>query len=253
MEKLLKINKNLRFNYTDLMEVIDPNHKFTLKDVLRACVSSKIPMNILKSILQCDYIEDYWKELNSKKFKNDGDIEYLQLSWVSSIDEFQGVVDSGHSWEFSGIGKEGVIPQDIVDNFPKKEIERMKKENYTQSYAIEFTPIYKLAGLPIQIKNSINVEDWRGIREAKNKKKFYDKMNTALDVQPSITLIEVLYWILWELSFCGSPEQRDEKKEDITSRVDEYKKAKEDGTLDQIMVPWEDVKKKLMDKFKKEI
>jgi len=249
MEKLLKINKNLKFGYADLMEVIDPDHKFTLRDVLKACVSSKIPMDILKSILQCDYIEDYWKELNSKKFKNDGEIEYLQLSWISSIDEFEGVVGSGHAWDFSGIGKEGDIPQDLIDNCPKKEIERMKRENYTQSYAIEFTPVYELAGLPIKITNSINIEDWRGVNEAKNKTKFYNNMNTKLDVQPSITLIEVLYWIFWELSFVGSPERRDEQINILNERVDKFKQAEKDGTLGEITIPWEDVKKKLKDKY----
>lgn len=231
MEKLLKINKSLEFDYSDLMRVVDPNHKFTLRDVLRACINSKIPIEVLKQIIQCDYIEDYWKECNSKKFRNDRGMEYLELSWISEIHHFKGVTDSGHVWSFHGVGKEGVIPQDIINHYPKKEIDKMIKEKYREGYAIEFTPMYKLTGLEIKINNKINVEDWRGIDKTTNKKRFYENMNTELDVQPSITLIEVLYWIFYELSFCGSLENRDTMMSKVLSRVDDYKKAKKEGTL----------------------
>jgi len=231
MEKLLKINKNLRFDYCDLMKTVDPNHKFTLRDVLRACIQSKIPTTILEDILQCDYIVDYWKEATSKRFRNDGEMEYLELAWLSEIDEFDGEENSGHHWCFHGIGKEGHIPDQ--EHLTKTEIKKLKKEKYRQGYAIEFSRMYKLAGYPIKIKNKISVEDWRGIDNVpqSHKKDFYDNMTTELDVQPSITLIELLYSIFWELSFCGSPEQRDDKCENISKTVDDFKKAKQDGTL----------------------
>ena len=40
-------------------------------------------------------------------------------------------------------------------------------------------------------------------------------------------------------------------KEDLIERVDEIKEAKENGTFDEIMRPWEDVKKDLEEKMRR--
>jgi len=249
MDKPIKITKKIKFGFSDLMRNIDPNYKFTLKDVLRACVNSEISLTVLQEIIHCPYLEEYWKEMNSKKFKNDGDIEYLELSWASEINEYDGKIDSGHMWNFNGMGKEGVISEDIIKFSSKAEINKLKKENYRQSYAIEFTPMYELSNYDIRIEKYLSVSDWRKYEKLKTKKDFED-IYTKLDVQPSITLVELLYWIFWELSFCGSPKQRDDKGDEIGEIVKEFEKAKAEGTLNDITIPWEEAKKKLIDKFK---
>jgi len=248
MEKPIKITKSLKFNFYDLMRDVDTEHEFTLRDVLNACMKSKIPLEILQAMLRCNYIEQYWKEMKSKKFKNDGDgIEYLELAWNGTIDEYKGKQDSSSSWHFNGVGKKGYIPDDLLGFCSKKEIAKMKKEGYRQSYAIEFRPMYALANFPIKIRKEIKIEDWRNYKKKLKKK---EDIFTIIDVQPSITLMELLYWIFWELSFCGSPEKRDGISADLDERVKELDKAKKEGRLDEITVPWEEVKKNLKKKVK---
>ena len=248
MEKFLKITKSLKFGLEDLMRTVDPDYEFTLRNVLNACKNSTVPMPVLCALVRCPYIEDYIEEMQSKRFQNDRDIEYLELMWTAEVDEFDGKEDHGSSWSFHGVGEEGYISDDLRSHCSEEDIKRMEEEGWRQGYAIEFSPMYKLANFPIKIKKEICITDWRGYK-ASWEGKDYDDMYTKSDVQPSITLIELLYSIFWELSFCGSPEQRGEQEEELTRRVDEFDKAKEEGRLDEVCVPWEEVKENLENRF----
>ena len=228
----IKITKNMKFDFEDLMREIDTNSEFTLKDLLRACIDSKIPLETLQWIIRCPYLKSFWEEMNSKRFRKDSNIEYLQLSWVASISEYKGVVDSGHSWHFDGVGKEGVIPQDLINHCPKSEIKKMIKEKYRQKYAIEFTPLYKLANYKIKFCSDIEIHDSR------KKKYSIEKIN----VKPSITLVELLTCVFWELSFFGDPSSRDSKLKELEDRVENIDESK--------LVDWEEVKKKLLKRIK---
>ena len=75
-----------------------------------------------------------------------------------------------------------------------------KKEK--ESYAIEFSPIQELKDLPIIIDNKI------------------DGLIIPIDLHT------ILYEIFWELSFLGSPKERDEKSKGLAAQV----KQIEDGT-----------------------
>ena len=248
MEKPVKITKSLKFDFWDLMREVDPDHEFTLRDVLSACMRSNIPIDILQAILRCNYIKDYWKEMKSKKFQDkDRDLEYLELAWMGDVHEFDGEINYSSYWSFNGIGKKGQLPDDILKHCTKKEIAKMKKEGYRQSYAIEFSPIYTLSNYPIKICKELKVEDWRDYERKIKKKKDLWK---TIDLRPSITLVELLYWIFWELSFCGSPEQRDGKLADLDKSVKELDDAIKEGRIDEVTIPWEDVKIDLKNKVK---
>jgi len=204
MENYIKITKNLKFDFADLMRSVDSECEFTLRDVLNSCNKSKIPMDVLKQILRCSHIDQYVKEMKSKKFNKDGEIEYLEIGWHGEINAFGGEESSGSSWHFRGMGKKGVIPKDLNECCTKKEINKMKKEKWQQSYAIELTPIHELANYPIKICKEICITDWRDYKKHKGTEDLY----TKLDFQPNITLMELLYWILWELSWFGSIAKR---------------------------------------------
>jgi len=247
MKKPIKITKSLKFDFDDLMRDVDSNYEFTLRDVVNVCVNSKIPLEILQVILRCNYIEQYRKEMKNKKIENDNKIIYLELGWNGEIDKFEGKENSSSSWDFYGMGKKGVIPEDLKEWCTKKEIAKMKKEKWQQGYAIEFTPINEIADYPIKIRKEICITDRR---DYKKKKKPCD-VCTRIDVQPTITLIELLHWIFWELSFLGSPAQRNGKSEDLNRRAKELDQAKKEGRLDEITVPWKDIKKILKKNSKK--
>lgn len=239
MQDDISINDKLVFGFEHLMLPVNFDNEFTLRDVLRACVNSKIPMDVLCPILHCSYIPQYWAEAEDKPFdEDDRDIEYLEIYWWGSKSTWEGKREDGSTWSFHGMGREGEIPQDIIDHYDEKEIAKLREEGYRQAYAVEFTPIYNLADYPIKLSNKLHITDYDADPR--------DNMDMDVDMTPSITLIELLYGIFWELSFLGSPEERDEKNEDLMQRVQDIK----DGKVE--MIPWEDVKERLKDKFSTE-
>ena len=243
----IKITPDLEFDYKDLMERVDTTHLFTLMDVFHVCMNSKIPPEILTEILQCDY-QAFCEEAESRPFEEEGDIEYLELSYSGEINS-EGSDATG--WQFDGVGREGFVPKDIMESCPNEII----PPGWRQHYAIELSPLYKLSGYQIKIARKISIEDWKGMEErAKGRKKTkedYDGLTKEIGIQPSITLIELLYNVFWELSFFGSPDGRDEKKDEINQTMEEYDKAKADGTLK--LLSTEEVEKSVLEHLKKDL
>jgi len=202
----IKINKDLDIDYDDLTREVGINTRFTLQDVIRvARFSSHIPIDIMCKLMRCNYIEEYWDEIISKPFKSDGDIEYLELNWHGYTDKY----GSNNYWSFSGIGKEGITPKDCSDmKFPA---------DYRQSYAIELSPLYELSGFEIKIGKTIAIED--GEKELATG-------TQTINFCPSITLFEVMHWILYELSFFGSIKQRNDMVKNLHKRIDDYQEDK---------------------------
>lgn len=239
MENNIKITKDLKFNYDDLMRKVDVSQEFTLRDIINACINSSIPFKTLSRILRCNYLKDYIKEVNSKPFENERNIDYLEVYWWGSKQTDDGKRDDGNIWSFHGIGKKGDVPEDVL-KYGK--LSKKEKEDYRSAMAIEFDPLYYLADLPIKIGKKLHITDY-DVKCCKD-------WDSNVDFQPSITLIELLHAIFWELSFCGSPEQRDSQMKELNRRVDEIDKAGKEGRLDEIMVPWEKVKKDMLKKVK---
>ena len=247
MKTLIKITNRLKFDYYDLMTPVDLEHEFTLNDIFLSIKNSKIEPVVLSKILQCHYVYDICKEAASKPFRNERDIDHLRLSIVADRRKYDGKTSINYQWSFDGVGLPGHIPDDLIENLRKNEIEKMKKEKWTQSYGVEFTPVYFLKGLPVKIDRKIHLTDWTG----NFKKKKTGELYKEFDFTPSLTLLEVIYWIFWELSFCGSPEERDKRMSDVKERMNEFEKAKEEGRLDEVLIPWKDVKKGILDRIKK--
>jgi len=234
----IKITKNLKFDYKDLTRQIDLSQEFTLRDIFDACVYSKIPVENLIEILNCDYTE-FCEEMISKPFEDEGRIDYLELYWDGSVSEFSGKLDSGQYWAFHGVGKKGVLPDD--PNYPYKFTKKEAKE-FREKYAIEFTPMYQLADYPIKISDKLSILDYR--------EKHDKRCLKIIDFAPSITLIELLYAIFWELSFCGGIAGRDKKKGELNSALKEFDEAKKNGTLDKKFISSKKLKKDLLKKIK---
>jgi len=236
----VKITSKYKVKFCDLMKQVDLSHEFTLRDVISCCVNSEIPEELLGIILHCDYIEDLYKEMNSKKFKKcDSNINCLCLSLGGSKHTYKNKTDTSLGWQFDGKGKKGEMPEDTKKIF--KDMKKKIRKDWIQGYAIEFTPVYKLADYKIIIDDKITIEDLDV--DAKHFIK-------NIDFKPSITLIELLYAVFYELTFCGSPENRDKEWKVIKGRSEKIKKAIDNGTIDKITVPWEKVKADINKKIK---
>jgi hypothetical protein len=263
-EQEIKITNKLNIQFSDLMRPVDFSVPFTLKDVLRAAVSSThIPVEVMASILRCYNLADFWKDAckkpykPAKAFEDDGGIEYLELAWFGSRDTYKGQISQSSSWIFGGVGKKGIIPKDLIEN----KIQIDDPENYRTHFAVELTPISELKNLPIKIccEMQFTDEDKRDalVDSARRKKGPFkwpkretDPSLIIVPLMPTITLIELLYNVLWELSFFGSPEERDATKEDLSKRVEDFKTAKENGTLKTVTINNID---EMMDYVKKQV
>jgi len=237
MDKI-KITKDMKFGLIDLMNYIDVDHEFTLRDILIACKDSSIPMETLGELLQCPYIEEYYNEMDKGK-EGDRDMLHLELGYGIEQDDEDPFIC--HGWSFYGVGEEGYISQDIIDHYSEEEVQKMRDEGYRETYAVELSPIYELADYPIKINNEIDVTVYNDTPVKQQ----------PLKGKPEIRLMEVLYEIFWELSFMGSTTDRDEAKDNLCKRIDEYEQAKGDGTLEYI--DFEEVKDKLTKKYDKDI
>ena len=232
----IKITSDLEVDYCDLLRLVDMDSKFTLRDVLNIAINSKIPIETFKEILQCNYIVDLWDEAYSMPFIDNGVIEYLELKFEVSRHTFRKEICDSSGWTFCGMGKKGVIPEDLTKNGIQVE----DPENFRQGQAIEFSPMYELADYPIHFDRGIYFTNY----DAKDVLK-----NDDIPVRPSITLTELLYAVFWELTFCGGTEDRDNKLQELKQTIKDFEKSKADGTLK--LIPFEDVKKNLEAKFGK--
>ena len=238
--KPIKITKNLKFGYEDLMRKVDFEHEFTLRDVLRAVTKSKIPYVALAQILQCPYLCDYYREAKSKKFVDRGDIEYLEVDWIGDQRTYKRKLEMYNRWDFRGVGKKGQIGDDLKE-WHKTNNKKLPKD-YRESYGMGMTPMYKLANYFIKLGQKIHILNYDS-KTAKDAGIIYN-------FQPSITLVELLYSIFFELSFYGSPARRDAKKKELDGRIEGIRKAEEEGRLDEVLMPWEEVKKRIKKKIK---
>lgn len=242
MDEPIKITSNLEISFFDLMRLVDTDHEFTLRDVLRAVVNDiYIPIEVMQEMLQCRNLKEYYEEAESRPFDNsDSNMEYLELYYSGNIyknEESPNGISCSSIWDFHGMGKLGYVEDEDVCP-----IDPELKPTYRQAYAIELTPLYELADYKIKIRPEIIITD--------DRVKDYTKDTKRIEFQPSITLIELLYSIFWELSFFGSPEKRNEQNENLRESVREIDEAKKNGTLDQITTPWEDIKEQLINEYK---
>ena len=90
-------------------------------------------------------------------------------------------------------------------------------ENGATSYALGLTPVNQLVHLPVRLSAEIEI------------RKDHKKVGAGMSI---FTLLEVLGELYWEISFHGSPEDRDRQGAELRDRVQEI----EDGRATPI--PW---------------
>jgi hypothetical protein len=107
-------------------------------------------------------------------------------------------------------------------------------------YAIEFTSISLLADLPIKVDDKFEIQ--RSILNDGN-------TQTVLSCKKPMYLLDLIWAILWEISFFGSPENRDEKWDEIEGRAEDVK----NGTVELIpMSSVEDFMRDIQEEIERE-
>jgi len=237
MDKI-KITDELVFGYDNLMDEVDFDSEFTLRMLINSCILSEIPIEILCQIVRCNYIPLYWDEVNKDRDPEyDSGIEYLEVSWWGSKSTYNNKREDGNGWVFDGVGLTGDIPEDVAEYVSEEKLAEMISSGWRQKYAIEFTPLYNISDYVIRIDKEMSITDYDV--EDYDCGDFYKKIDFTL----SITLVELIYAVFYELSFIGSPEDRDSKKEELGQMAKDLKEGKIET------VPWEEVKERIKKKF----
>ena len=85
------------------------------------------------------------------------------------------------------------------------------------NYALDFSPLKNILDIPIKVgKAFLCVYPENGNYNDAQK---FDNVNTD-----NPNLYEFVNYIIWELSFHGTPEDRDENLKEVRGRVDEFEK-----------------------------
>jgi len=157
------------------------------------------------SIYLNNWVEEFVNEgLNNKPAQTFDDVEYLQLYWNLNQDvndNNQSIIDGYGFPSFHMVSKK--LIEDKYDEFGTL----MYQANQRINYSLSFIPTNDLANIPIKLKRKLLICDSGDT--SKSPIKFDDCV---------YSLGQVLYGIIWELSWYGSPEKRD-KESDILNTL----------------------------------
>jgi hypothetical protein len=185
-----------------------------LKDVLMLLDSNLLVFDAVLGNWCQALVEEGLRGQTPSKAENQ--VEYLELYWHWQLDNDN--ENSLHGYEFPqlhGVGFKHDYDQiDSYGNLTCKAGERI-------NYAVEMSSVNELAVIPIRLRHAISITSWDP-----------ENPETKITDNGSFTLGHILYGILWELSFFGSPEMRNNTRAEIDRRVQEIK---DDDTN---LVPW---------------
>jgi len=154
--------------------------------------------DLFEIIAACDCLGDLAYELGDKAEPVD-EIAALEVSWSATVSSPGQAPVMDDAVEFCGRGDEGPV-------------------------AIEFMPVNRLADLPILLNEALNVRD--------------ESDAVVFAATRRFSLLAVVRGVLDELTFLGSPAERDEAMSDLRSRLENIDKE-ECLTMEEARDEWE--------------
>jgi hypothetical protein len=199
-----------------LMEPLRIEGELFLRDIF-----ALLELNpILVAVFRRDWAAEYLAEAKrveaapyTGEYDPDG-IEYLELYQCWEKTKETGEIEGHHRLDFHGIGfelREDLMQDDYV----------MHRKGSRIPWAIEFTPLAKLLNLPLRFNPEVHVS----VRDAR-----YNSETETLRMS-SPTLAQVIHGVLWEISFCGGPEDVVEKKAELDEVVKEAREHMENNKI----------------------
>lgn len=199
---------------------IDPN--YTLGDLFVYLEKDEMVMDIIFGSCMGGfklrpYIEEIKKDCLPESRE---EMDCIECIWVAEQFDYK-VFYEEHKND-----KEGIIPglgRDPLRKPDKYDINDINiyidvsgtgydDEGDLLSYAVEFTPLYRLKHLPIKLNTDFTMKD---------KNKIGNKDKNIVEGRRSFTVLEVLSSILSEISFAGHPEDRDSIMKDQMDIIDD--------------------------------
>ena len=221
-----------------LNEIVHIDYEITLEDLFLFFERDENIINIIFGSAMghnplSAYIEDIKKDCMDESRE---DMEYIECSWTVTQFDYKEFYEKHKNDEedlvFGQLHKPDEDDKNeisiYVDVHGWGKFEPQKDEVYKKgekppthiSYAIEFTPLYRMKHLPIRLDKKFTIQ-----------KKNYDYIEDVKDIvsgEHEFSVYEVIGAILSELTFAGLPDERDEQWKDITDNADEYREKMED-------------------------
>lgn len=177
------------------------------------------------SIMLRNWVDELVDEGLNKTPEERGDIDYLELYWHLEKTTYKDKTSfSGH--QFPGFHGWGDWDDASLASGIKGGI------------AVEMTPVNELVDLPLRLQHDVAINHtnldakWSSIEELQAQQDEPVKIDEC-----SYTLYHILYGIVWELSFCGSPKDRDEKLSELKDMIKDIK----DGNIETSPVGLEEI------------
>ena len=192
------INEHQIESLADFQKYVSLNKAFTLFDLLKTlCTSTQISIETVSEILAEHHLADIWSEIQ-KLPDESSNLDQLRLGQTITLLPKRGseVIEFEHMWDFYG----------FADNEPH------------ERYALDFTPTNNIRHVPIVVSDRVAI--------------YQHDTKTPLKATwaPYITLMELAYRVVYELTFFGHPDQRNEKLEELKNTVEQFKKDKASST-----------------------
>lgn len=208
-----------------LMDTVSLEGELYLRDIFALMERNPAMLPVFRRDWAAEFLEEYKKVLPSApaykgEYDPDG-IEYLELYHYWEKSSTTGEVVGFHRLDFHGIGfelREDILEGDWV----------MHRKGSRISYAIEFTPLAQLLNLPLRLDSRVRI--YESDTEGGN---YMSKLDDSLTIdKPS--LAQVIHGIIWELSFCGGPEDVAEEREKLRNIKAEVEQAIASGDFSQL-------------------
>ena len=189
----------LMWEYCDLEEDI------ILKDVL---LLLNTELDIFDAIIGNWCKETVTEGLKPSNNSTTSDIEYLELYWILRVDD-KWVRDKKLDTKvLHGLGFPEFHGWGLWDD-PNFE------PGYKGGISLSFIPVNELINLPLKVHNELSIEMWNT-----DDIKDYQVMKYP---KPQLTLGHILYGIMWELSWHGSPLDSQKRKEKVFKTLESIK------------------------------
>lgn len=162
------------------------------------------------------YLEEY-QNLITNCYDSDKEIDYLSLNRVMSYEEHRQISLEGIEEILPETDdKEGIEVSEHIQYFIS--FNGMGKDG-TTSYSIMFSPLKELLDHEIKIDKAIISIELPG--EIEDYENLQDKYVTRRAKDNNFTLYEFMKGIIWELSFCGCPESKEQKLKELEDNIDD--------------------------------
>lgn len=183
------VDRPIRFIYHELRTVCHIEPDVTLGDIIRLVANNPALVLLIGEFSWCN-VAAFAKELEKSCVKP-SDLKWIEISRGIKIND--------------RYGDHGEYPGDIVDF-----IDVLGRDDSETRWALDFTPVNEIAHLLVRLAPTVILRNYRNIK---------DGVVEEISGETNYSLLEVLTEIFYEISFHGSPADRDEVSAEVLNMV----------------------------------